>query len=262
MSSIEGSPTTIGGTTPSKSCYKRILLKLSGEALEGDRGFGIDPATVQHIAEQVRDVHALGVEMALVVGGGNFVRGSEASAAGIDRASADYMGMLGTVINSLALQNALEQLRVHTRVISAIEMRQVAEPFIPRRAVRHLEKKRVIIFAAGTGSPFFTTDSTAALRSLEIKAEVILKATKVDGIYTADPLSDSTAQRYTHVTYQQVLEKGLKVMDASAIALCKDNHMPIIVFNLLIPGNIFRVVTGEPIGTLVGAGSTHLAAHG
>ncbi|MBX7218963.1 MAG: UMP kinase [Blastocatellia bacterium] len=245
-----------------KSVFKRILLKLSGEALEGDRGFGIDPVTVQTIANQVRDVHALGVEIALVVGGGNIVRGSEASAAGMDRASADYMGMLGTVINSLALQNALEQLGIHTRVISAIEMRQVAEPFIPRRAIRHLEKKRVVIFGAGTGSPFFTTDSTAALRSLEIKADVILKATKVDGIYTADPMLDSTAQRYTHVTYQQVLEKGLKVMDASAIALCKDNQMPIVVFNLLIPGNIYRVVTGEAIGTFVGAGVTHLAAHG
>lgn len=218
--------------------------------------------TVQTIAEQVRDVRNLGVETAVVIGGGNIVRGAEASEAGMDRASADYMGMLGTVMNGLALQNALEQLGVHTRVISAIEMRQVAEPFIPRRAIRHLEKKRVIIFAAGTGNPFFTTDSAAALRALEIKADAILKATKVDGIYTADPVSDSTAERYTHVTYQQVLEKGLKVMDASAIALCKDNQMPIIVFNLLERGNIFRVVTGESIGTVVGAGMTKMAAHG
>lgn len=242
--------------------FKRILLKLSGEALEGSRGFGIDPTTVRQIAEQVRDVHALGVEIALVIGGGNIVRGAEASSAGIDRAQGDYMGMLGTVINCLALQSALEKLNIHTRVISAIEMRQVAEPFIPRRAIRHLEKKRVIIFGAGTGSPFFTTDSAAALRALEIKAEAILKATKVDGIYTADPVSDTTAQRYTHVSYQQVLEKGLNVMDASAIALCKDNQMPIIVFNLLVSGNIFRVVTGESIGTFVGSGATQLAAHG
>lgn len=246
-------------STP-KSIFKRILLKLSGEALEGDRGFGIDPVTVQSVAEQVRDVHRLGLEIALVVGGGNIVRGAEASAAGMDRASADYMGMLATVINSLALQNALEQLGIPTRVISAIEMRQVAEPFIPRRATRHLEKGRVVIFAAGTGSPFFTTDSTAALRACEIKADVILKATKVDGIYTADPTKDPTAERYTHVTYQQVLEKGLKVMDASAIALCQDNHIPIIVFDLLTSGNIFRVVTGENIGTHVGGAVTHLAA--
>jgi uridylate kinase len=252
MSSTQNSP---------KPIFKRILLKLSGEALEGDREFGIDPATVQSVAEQVRDVHRLGLEVALVVGGGNIVRGAEASAAGMDRASADYMGMLATVINSLALQNALEQLGIPTRVISAIEMRQVAEPFIPRRATRHLEKNRVVIFAAGTGSPFFTTDSTAALRACEIKADVILKATKVDGIYTADPTKDPTALRYTHVTYQQVLEKGLKVMDASAIALCQDNNIPIIVFDLLTSGNIFRVVTGENIGTNVGGAVTHLAAH-
>lgn len=250
------------GTVQPRPVYNRILLKLSGEALEGDQGFGINYMTVQTIAEQVRDVRNLGVETAVVIGGGNIVRGAEASEAGMDRASADYMGMLGTVMNGLALQNALEQLGVHTRVISAIEMRQVAEPFIPRRAIRHLEKKRVIIFAAGTGNPFFTTDSAAALRALEIKADAILKATKVDGIYTADPVSDSTAERYSHVTYQQVLEKGLKVMDASAIALCKDNQMPIIVFNLLERGNIFRVVTGEPIGTVVGAGMTKMAAHG
>ncbi|MFQ3581605.1 MAG: UMP kinase [Chloracidobacterium sp.] len=237
--------------TPPLPAYKRILLKLSGEFLEGKRDFGIDPVTVQEVAEQVRDVHQLGIELALVVGGGNIVRGAEASAAGMDRASADYMGMLATVINSLALQNALEQLGLATRVVSAIEMRQVAEPFIPRRAVRHLEKGRVVIFAGGTGSPFFTTDSTAALRACEIKADVLLKATKVDGVYTADPTKDASARRYTHVTYQQVLEQGLNVMDASAIALCKDNGLPIIVFDLLTKGNIYRVVTGEPIGTLV-----------
>ncbi len=241
---------TPGTPTP---VYKRVLLKLSGEFLEGRRGFGIDPLTVQEVAEQVRDVHQLGVQLALVVGGGNIVRGAEASAAGMDRASADYMGMLATVINSLALQNAIEQLGVATRVVSAIEMRQVAEPFIPRRAVRHLEKGRVVIFAAGTGSPFFTTDSTAALRACEIKADVLLKATKVDGVYTADPTKDATARRYSHVTYQQVLEQSLNVMDASAIALCKDNHLPIIVFDLLTKGNIYRVVTGESIGTLVSA---------
>jgi uridylate kinase (EC 2.7.4.-) len=233
-------------TTMPVPVYKRVLLKLSGEFLEGQRGFGIDPATVQEVAEQVRDVHQLGVQLALVVGGGNIVRGAEASAAGIDRASADYMGMLATVINSLALQNAIEQLGVATRVVSAIEMRQVAEPFIPRRAVRHLEKGRVVIFAAGTGSPFFTTDSTAALRACEIKAEVLLKATKVDGIYTADPAKDATAQRYRHVTYQQVLEQGLNVMDASAIALCKDNALPIIVFDLLTKGTSTALLLVNP----------------
>ncbi len=243
-------PTPSASLTP---VYKRALLKLSGEFLEGQRGFGIDPATVQEVAEQVRDVHQLGIELALVVGGGNIVRGAAASAAGMDRASADYMGMLATVINSLALQNALEQLGLVTRVVSAIEMRQVAEPFIPRRAVRHLEKGRIVIFAGGTGSPFFTTDSAAALRACEIKADVLLKATKVDGVYTSDPTKDASARRYSHVTYQQVLEQGLNVMDASAIALCKDNGLPIVVFDLLTKGNIYRVVTGELIGTLVSA---------
>jgi uridylate kinase len=244
------------------SQYRRVVLKLSGEAFaDTSIGYGIDWSVVQRIAEEVASARAeLGVEIAVVVGGGNIWRGMSGATRGMDRARADYMGMLATVINSLALQNALEQLAIPTRVISAIEMRQVAEPFIPRRATRHLEKGRVVIFAGGTGNPFFTTDSTAALRALEIKADVILKATKVDGIYTADPTKDPSAQRYTHVTYQQVLQQGLKVMDASAIALCQDNGLPIIVFNLLVAGNIFRVVTGEPIGTLVGGAVTHLAA--
>ncbi|MBL8150208.1 MAG: UMP kinase [Blastocatellia bacterium] len=234
-----------------KPVYNRILLKLSGEALMGERGYGIDPQIAFSIAEEVREVHALGVETALVVGGGNIFRGVAASVAGMDRSSADYMGMLATVINALALQDALEKLGVPTRVLSAIEMREVAEPFIRRRALRHLEKGRILIFAAGTGSPYFTTDSAASLRALEIKADVLLKATKVDGVYSSDPLLNPTAELFTSLTFQQVLEMNLKVMDASAIALCKDNSLPILVFNLLKPGNIVRVVQGEKVGTRV-----------
>jgi uridylate kinase len=237
---------------PSSSrLYKRVLLKLSGEALMGDQQFGVDPAVVTRIARDVRDIQALGVETAIVIGGGNIFRGLAASTRGMDRATADYMGMLATVINGLALQDGLEQQGVTTRVVTAIEMRAVAEPFIRRRAIRHLEKGRVVIFAAGTGNPYFTTDTAAALRAMEIKAEVILKGTKVDGIYTADPMLDPSATKYTAISYLQVLERQLKVMDATAISLCMDNKLPIVVFNLREAGNVRRVVTGEPIGTTV-----------
>ena len=231
--------------------YKRVLLKLSGEALMGDQQFGVDPIVATRIAQDVAEIQAHGVEMAIVIGGGNIFRGLAASARGMDRATADYMGMLATVINALALQDALEQLGVVTRVVTAIEMRAVAEPFIRRRAIRHLEKKRVVIFAAGTGNPYFTTDTAAALRAMEIKAEVILKGTKVDGVYTADPMLDPHATKYPTISYLQVLERQLKVMDATAISLCMDNKLPIVVFNLREPGNIRRVVMGEPIGTTV-----------
>ncbi|HXD20224.1 MAG TPA: UMP kinase [Vicinamibacterales bacterium] len=231
--------------------YKRILLKLSGEALMGEQQFGVDPAVATQIAQDVAEIQAQGVETGIVIGGGNIFRGLAASARGMDRAAADYMGMLATVINALALQDALEQLGVLTRVVTAIEMRAVAEPFIRRRAIRHLEKKRVVIFAAGTGNPYFTTDTAAALRAMEIKAEVILKGTKVDGVYTADPMLDPKATKYPTISYLQVLERQLKVMDATAISLCMDNKLPIVVFNLREPGNIRRVVMGEPIGTTV-----------
>jgi uridylate kinase len=231
--------------------YTRVLLKLSGEALMGEQQFGVDPAVATQIAQDVGDIHALGVETAIVIGGGNIFRGLAASARGMDRATADYMGMLATVINALALQDALEQLGLATRVITAIEMRAVAEPFIRRRAIRHLEKKRVVIFAAGTGNPYFTTDTAAALRAMEIKAEVILKGTKVDGVYTADPMLDPEATKYPTISYLQVLERQLKVMDATAISLCMDNKLPIVVFNLREPGNVRRVVMGEAIGTTV-----------
>jgi len=234
-----------------KAAYKCVLLKLSGEALMGDRGYGIDPKVVFSIAEEVREVHALGVETALVVGGGNIFRGVAASTAGMDRSSADYMGMLATVINALALQDAFEKTGIPTRVLSAIEMREVAEPFIRRRAMRHLEKGRIVIFAGGTGNPYFTTDSAAALRALEIKADVILKATKVDGVYTGDPVKDPNAKLLSRVSYQQVLEQNLQVMDASAIALCKDNNLPITVFNLRVQGNIVKVIRGEKVGTSI-----------
>jgi uridylate kinase len=217
----------------------------------GEQQFGVDPAVATQIAEDVGDLHALGVETAIVIGGGNIFRGLAASARGMDRATADYMGMLATVINALALQDALEQLGLPTRVITAIEMRAVAEPFIRRRAIRHLEKKRVVIFAAGTGNPYFTTDTAAALRAMEIKAEVILKGTKVDGVYTADPMLDPAATKYPTISYLQVLERQLKVMDATAISLCMDNKLPIVVFNLREPGNVRRVVMGETIGTTV-----------
>jgi len=232
--------------------YKRVLLKLSGEALMGDQQFGVDPKVVVRIADDIQDIQRLGVETAIVIGGGNIFRGLAASARGMDRATADYMGMLATVINGLALQDALEQHGVLTRVVTAIEMRAVAEPFIRRRAIRHLEKGRVVIFAAGTGNPYFTTDTAAALRAMEIKADVILKGTKVDGIYTADPMLDTTATKYDSISYLQVLERQLKVMDATAISLCMDNRLPIVVFNMREAGSIRRVVMGEPVGTTVG----------
>lgn len=231
--------------------YKRILLKLSGEALMGEQGYGIDPATITRIAAEVKDVRDLGIEIAIVVGGGNIFRGLALSAKGLDRASADYMGMLATVLNAIALQDALESLGAFTRVMSAIEMQEVAEPFIRRRAVRHLEKGRIVIFAAGTGNPFFTTDSAAALRALEIKADAILKATKVDGIYTADPTKDSTATMFESLTYLEVIQRDLEVMDTSAISLCRAQGLPMHVFNLNTPGNIVRVICGERVGTVV-----------
>jgi uridylate kinase len=217
----------------------------------GEQQFGVDPAVTARIARDVKEIQSLGVQAAIVIGGGNIFRGLAASAKGMDRATADYMGMLATVINSLALQDALEQHGVVTRTVTAIEMRAVAEPFIRRRAIRHLEKGRVVIFAAGTGNPYFTTDTAAALRAMEIKAEVILKGTKVDGVYTADPMLDPTATKYSEISYLQVLERQLKVMDATAISLCMDNKLPIVVFNLRQAGNIRRVVLGEPIGTTV-----------
>jgi uridylate kinase len=238
-------------SSDSSPLYKRVLLKLSGEALMGDQQFGVDPVVATQVAQDVADIHALGVETAIVIGGGNIFRGLAASARGMDRATADYMGMLATVINALALQDALEQLGLPTRVITAIEMRAVAEPFIRRRAIRHLEKRRVVIFAAGTGNPYFTTDTAAALRAMEIKAEVILKGTKVDGVYTADPMLDPAATKYPTISYLQVLERQLKVMDATAISLCMDNKLPIVVFNLREPCNVRRVVMGETIGTTV-----------
>jgi uridylate kinase len=231
--------------------YKRALLKLSGEALMGEQQFGVDPAVATRIARDVGEIQGLGVETAIVIGGGNIFRGLAASARGMDRATADYMGMLATVINALALQDALEQQGINTRVVTAIEMRAVAEPFIRRRAIRHLEKGRVVIFAAGTGNPYFTTDTAAALRAMEIKADVILKGTKVDGIYTADPMIDTAATKYETISYLQVLERQLKVMDATAISLCMDNKLPIVVFNLRQAGNIRKVVLGEAIGTTV-----------
>jgi uridylate kinase len=236
----------------SSPVYKRVLLKLSGEALMGEQQFGVDPEVVIRIADDVKEIQKLGVETAIVIGGGNIFRGLAASARGMDRATADYMGMLATVINGLALQDALEQAGVITRVVTAIEMRAVAEPFIRRRAIRHLEKGRVVIFAAGTGNPYFTTDTAAALRAMEIKADVILKGTKVDGVYTADPMLDKTATKYDSISYLQVLERQLRVMDATAISLCMDNRLPIVVFNLRAAGSIRRVVMGEPVGTTVG----------
>jgi uridylate kinase len=235
------------------AAYRRVLLKLSGEALMGTQGYGIDREVAGQIAREVAEIRSLGVELAIVIGGGNIFRGVAASAAGMDRAQADYMGMLGTVINALALQDALEQEGVFTRVVTAIEMRAVAEPFIRRRAIRHLEKGRVVMFAAGTGNPYFTTDTAAALRAMEIKAEVILKATKVDGIYSADPLLDPGATKFDTLSYLDVLDRRLKVMDATAISLCMDNKLPIVVFNLRTPGNMKRAVLGEPIGTTVRA---------
>ncbi len=237
----------------SSAIFKRILLKLSGEALAANQGFGVDTTRIYEIAAEVADVHSLGMQIAIVVGGGNFFRGVADQARDMDRVSADHMGMLATVINALALQDALEKQHVYTRVQSAIEMNQVAEPFIRRRAIRHLEKGRVVIFAGGTGNPYFSTDTAASLRAMEIKADVILKATKVDGIYDADPMLVQDAKKFTQITYMDVLKKGLKVMDSTAISLCKDNNLPIIVFNLNRAGNIKKVVTGEKVGSLVSA---------
>jgi uridylate kinase len=240
--------------TPSpKPAYKRILLKLSGEALMGEQTYGIDPVVATQVARDIAEIQSMGVETAIVIGGGNIFRGVAASARGMDRATADYMGMLATVINALALQDALEQQNVVTRVVTAIEMRAVAEPFIRRRAIRHLEKGRVVVFGAGTGNPYFSTDTAAALRAMEIKADVIMKGTKVDGIYDADPMVKTDAVRFDRISYQQVLEQGLKVMDSTAISLCMDNRLPILVFNLRTPGNIKRAIIGEPIGSLVTA---------
>jgi uridylate kinase len=236
---------------PPAPVYARILLKLSGEALMGERPFGIDPDVVARIADEIREVHELGVETAVVVGGGNIIRGLAAAAQGIDRVAGDHMGLLATVINGLALQDALEKRHVPNRLMSAVEVRQIAEPFIRRRAVRHLEKGRVVLFSGGTGNPFFTTDSAAALRANEIKADVLLKATRVDGVYDANPERDPKAKFLRTLSYRDALQSGLQVMDAAAIALCMDNGMPIKVFNLRVRGNIVRVVTGDDIGSLV-----------
>jgi uridylate kinase len=247
----EGAPASTGAPR-----YRRVLLKISGEALAGAGGYGIDPTVLGGFAAELRDVHALGCELALVIGGGNIFRGLAAAkgAGGVERATGDYMGMLATVINALAMQDALEKLGVPTRVQSAIGLQQIAEPYIRRRAVRHLEKGRVVIFAAGTGNPFFTTDTAASLRAMEIGAAVIFKATRVDGVYDADPEKHPDARRFDELTYIDVLNRQLQVMDATAISLCMDNSMPILVFNLMRPGNIMRAVQGERIGTLVYGG--------
>jgi uridylate kinase len=231
--------------------YKRIVLKVSGEALAGDQGYGISPEVIGFVAGEIEAVHALGVQIAVVVGGGNIFRGLAATAAGMDRATADYMGMLATVLNGLALQDALEKRWVDTRVQSAMEMREVAEPFIRRRAIRHLEKGRVVIFVGGTGNPYFSTDTAAALRAIEIGAEIVFKATKVDGVYTADPLQDATAQKFEELSYIEVLSQKLKVMDSTAISLCMDNRFPIVVFNLHERGRLKGLVLGERVGTIV-----------
>ncbi|NNE43204.1 MAG: UMP kinase [Gemmatimonadetes bacterium] len=233
--------------------YKRVLLKLSGEVLAGDKGFGIEPPVMARVARQIQEITELGVQVGIVIGGGNIFRGLAASHMGMDRATADYMGMLATVMNAMALQDTLEQMDTPTRVMSAINVVEVAEPYIRRRAIRHLEKGRVVILAAGTGNPFFTTDTAASLRAVEIQAEVIFKATKVDGVYTADPEKDSTATLLKEISYHEVLTRGLKVMDATAISLCMENDLPIVVFKLEEPGNMRRALTGEDIGTLVGS---------
>jgi len=231
--------------------YNRVLLKLSGEALLGEQSFGIDRSFTDYLAREIKDIHGLGVEVAAVVGGGNIFRGVSDSAQGMDRVSADQMGMLATVINAIALQDSLERVEVKTRVLSAIEMRQVAEPFIRRRAMRHMEKQRVVIFAGGTGNPYFSTDTAAALRAMEIKADIILKGTKVDGIYDSDPLKNPKAKKFERLAYFEVLQKGLKVMDTTAISLCMDNRLPIVVYNLRNRGSLRRIVTGERVGTIV-----------
>jgi uridylate kinase len=243
------SPT--GKNKAQKLLYKRILLKLSGEALMGDKTYGLDPATVQFVAGEIRKVFRMGVEIAIVIGGGNIFRGVEASVRGMERASADYMGMLATVINALALQNSLEKLGVQTRVQSAIEMRELAEQYIRRRAMRHLEKGRIVIFAAGTGNPYFTTDTAAALRAMEIGANVIMKGTKVDGVYTADPAKDPSAKKYSTISYIDVIKQNLKVMDSTAITLCMDNNLPIVVFDMKKTDNIRNILLGKKIGTTV-----------
>ena len=236
----------------SKPVFKRILLKLSGEALQGEQGYGICPSVLDSIAHQVKEVWELGVEIAIVIGGGNIFRGLKASSAGMDRATADYMGMLATVMNAMALQDAFESAGIHTRVQSAIEMREIAEPYIKRRAMRHLQKGRVVIFGAGTGNPYFTTDTAASLRAMEIHADIIMKATKVDGVYDSDPMKNPDATKYETLEYMEVLQQNLHVMDSTAISLCRDNDLPIMVFNLHENGNIKRAVMGEKIGTLVG----------
>lgn len=233
--------------------YRRLLLKVSGEMLAGEQGYGIQPSILEDLAEEIASVVALDVQVAVVIGGGNIFRGIAASASGMERASADYMGMLATVLNALALQNALERTGIHTRVQSAIEMRQLAEGYIRRKAIRHLEKNRVVIFAGGTGNPYFSTDTAAVLRAMEIGAQVIMKGTKVDGIYDADPMKHLDATKYTNISFMSILNQNLKVMDSTAISLCMDNNLPLFVFNLKIKGNFNRVVTGEPIGTLVTA---------
>jgi uridylate kinase len=232
--------------------YQRVLLKLSGEALMGDLGYGIDPKVVGDIAQEIAEVVATGTQVAIVVGGGNIFRGVKAASAGMDRATADYVGMIATVMNAMTLQDALERIEIPTRVQTAIAMQEIAEPYIRRRAIRHLEKGRVVIFGAGSGNPFFTTDTTAALRAAEIDAQVIFKATKVDGVYDSDPHLNPEAKRYTSLTYEHVLTKDLRVMDGTAIALCRENNIPIIIFDLFVRGNIIRSVKGEPIGTIVG----------
>ena len=230
---------------------RRVLLKLSGEALMGDEGYGIDPDVLDSLATQIKSAAGQGVQIAIVVGGGNIYRGLAASAEGMERAAADYMGMLATVMNAIALQDALERHGVFTRVMSAIEMQQVAEPYIRRRAIRHMEKGRVVIFAAGTGNPFFTTDTTAALRALEIGAVEVMKATKVDGVYDSDPVKNADARKFDELTYIDVLNRGLQVMDSTAVSLCMDNALPIVVFNITTPGNIERALVGQPVGTIV-----------
>ena len=235
----------------SKACFKRILLKLSGEALMGEKGYGIDPVTVNYMAEEIKKAYELGIEIAVVIGGGNIFRGVEAAEQGIERATADYMGMLATVINALALQNALEKIDVNTRVQSAIEMQELAEPYIRRKAMRHLEKGRVVIFAAGTGNPYFTTDTAAALRAIEIGADVIMKGTKVDGIYSSDPFKDPKAKKFDKLTYMDVIRDSLKVMDSTAITLCMDNNLPIVVFNIRKYDNLKKIILGQKIGSIV-----------
>lgn len=248
---MNGGDGRMGMLIMNKPRYGRVLLKLSGEALAGEQKYGIDPLTITSIASEIKDVISCGTEMALVIGGGNIFRGLAASSRGMDRASADYMGMLATMINSLAMQDALEKMGVDTRVQSAIEMREVAEPYIRRRAIRHLEKGRVVILGAGTGNPYFTTDTAASLRAMEIGAEVILKGTKVDGVYSADPMKDPNAFKFSQLSYIDVLKKGLQVMDATATSLCMDNSLPIIIFNVTTAGNIKKVILGEEIGTIV-----------